>query len=101
MKAAKILSSALITMFMGTAMAGDGFQTLNVIQAAPMQDEALARAEGGVVCSTPGASASVNNGVSGGGVALCSSITPIAFFAVANQLPVTAANFLQVIGSMP
>lgn len=105
MKTTKVLlSSALFAMIMGTAMADDGFHALSVIQAAPMQDEALATTEGGSICSAPGATTAVNGGAPGGGVSLCSSVGPGgngAAHSVSNQLPVTAANFLQVIGWLP
>jgi hypothetical protein len=86
------------------AMAADDFHALSVIQAAPMQDEALASTEGGSICSTPNATTAVNNGAPGGGVSLCSSLGSVAkgaFHSVSNQLPVTGANFLQVIGWLP
>jgi hypothetical protein len=89
---------------MGTAMAADDFHALNVLQAAPMQDEALARTEGGAVCSAGGPVFSgVLNGQPGGGVSLCSSIGQNAtfggaLFSVSNEAPVTGANFLGVIG---
>jgi hypothetical protein len=88
-----ILSSSL-------TMAADDFHALTVLQATtPMQDEALATTEGGSICAVAGATTGVN-----GGVSLCSSIGPGgngAAHAVSNQLPVTAANFLQVIGWLP
>jgi hypothetical protein len=106
MKKSTLLSSALaIVLTSSLAMAADGFQALSVIQAAPMQDAALASTEGGSICqATAAATSAVNGGAPGGGVSLCSSVGPGgdgAAFGVSNQLPVTAANYLQVIGWLP
>ncbi|MEE9339348.1 MAG: hypothetical protein V3U87_14835 [Methylococcaceae bacterium] len=92
------LSVALLS---STAMATD-FQALTVLQGATpvaLQDSELATTEGGATCSVPGARAGNGNP---GGVALCSEIGGAqgAHFAVANDAPVTGANFLSVTGGL-
>ncbi len=101
-----LIGAVAMAMSIGSAVAADDFHALTVLKAtpAPLQDDALASTEGGSICATPNASTSVNNGGPGGGVSLCSSlgsVTKGAFHSVSNQLPVTAANFLQVIGWVP
>jgi hypothetical protein len=91
----KTLGSVLaIGLLSGTAMAAD-FHALGEIKVAPVQDVELSATEGGATCDA----ATVD---SAGGVALCSFLvsgasTGTASFTVANELPVTGAQFLQVI----
>ncbi len=103
-----ILTTTLLTVALsaGSIMAADDFHALTVLQATtPMQDDALASTEGGSICqATAAATSAVNGGAPGGGVSLCASLGPAgngAAFGVSNQLPVTAANYLQVIGWLP
>src|SRR5918992_179497 len=85
-----LLGSALaVALSAAPAMAGD-FHALAALQGAtpaPLQDGVLAATEGGQnFCSTAvgdTASTAVE-----GGVVLCSSLPPFAFFSVSNQLPV-------------
>jgi hypothetical protein len=103
-KSTLIGSALAIILASSLTMAADDFHALTVLQATPMQDDALASTEGGSICSAPGATTAVNGGAPGGGVSLCSSVGPGgngAAHSVSNQLPVTAANFLQVIGWLP
>lgn len=97
-----LLGSALAVALSAPAMAGD-FHALAGLQGTspvPLQDEALAATEGGQnFCFTPGGSAATTN--TDGGVVLCAELPPFAFFSVSNQLPVTAAQFLQVHGLIP
>ncbi|MGH8605857.1 MAG: hypothetical protein ACREX9_00035 [Gammaproteobacteria bacterium] len=92
-----LLGSALAVALSGPAMAGD-FHALAGLQGAspaPLQDEALAATEGGATCDFATAT------TTDGGVCLLSALPFAAFFSVANELPVTAANFLQVHGFVP
>ncbi|MGH8580268.1 MAG: hypothetical protein ACREVK_09175 [Gammaproteobacteria bacterium] len=68
---------------------------------APLPDEVLAATEGGAVCTVAFGLLSVtaDSGTAGGVCLVSILITPtggLAIFAVANALPVLAANFLQV-----
>jgi hypothetical protein len=100
MKKLALIGTALL--LSSTAMATD-FQALTVLQGATpvqLQDSELATTEGGAFCTVPLASAGNGNA---GGVALCAEIggtTQGAHFAVANDAPVTGANFLQVTGGL-
>jgi hypothetical protein len=107
MKATKFKKTLLVSLFAasiptGSVMAADNFRALNNLQATPtpLHNDVLAHTEGGAVCQAGDAFAAVNGGLSGGGVALCSELggkTGV-IIAVANELPVTGANFLGVIG---
>jgi hypothetical protein len=87
----------------GPTMAAD-FHALAGLQAttpAPLSDEVLAATEGGAVCTvTAGLIAVTASSGTDGGVCLIAILTSptggLAIFAVANELPVLAANFLQV-----
>jgi hypothetical protein len=86
-------------------MAANDFYAMNVLQGAvpALQDDALARTEGGSFCvANGGISSAVLGGEAGGGVSLCSTVGVLAnggaTFSVSNAAPVTGANFLQVIG---
>ncbi|MEE9424510.1 MAG: hypothetical protein V3V18_05980 [Methylococcales bacterium] len=93
----KELGSALaVGLLSSTAMAAD-FHALSGVQAAPapVQDTELSATEGGASCD-------FSEVASGGGVALCAYLESgaskgTAKFTVANELPVTAAQFLQVV----
>jgi hypothetical protein len=91
----KTLGSVLaIGLLSGTAMAAD-FHALGEIKAAPVQDVELSTTEGGATCDVATVS-------SDGGVALCAWVVSgasggTASFTVANELPVTGAQFLQVV----
>ncbi|MEE9398575.1 MAG: hypothetical protein V3V31_16370 [Methylococcales bacterium] len=97
MKKVTLLGSALtVAMLSAPAMAAD-FQALSGVQAAPapIQDAELSATEGGATCDV----ATVD---SAGGVALCAWVVSgasggTASFTVANELPVTGAQFLQVV----
>ncbi len=89
-----LLGSALAVALSAPVMAGD-FHALNGLQGvglAPLQDGVLAATEGGAACDFT----SATDG--GAGVCLLAALPNGAFFSVANALPVTAANFLQVHG---
>ena len=96
-----LLGSALaVALSAGPAMAED-FHALKGLQGAapaPLQDGVLATTEGGAECTF---ALATNGGGSGGGVCLLSALPFAAFFSVANALPVTAANYLQVHGFLP
>jgi hypothetical protein len=82
----------------GPAIAAD-FHALAGLQGAtpaPLQDGVLAATEGGASCSI-GADVTADSGATGG-VCLIALLPPAAAFAVTNELPVTAAQFLQVHG---
>ncbi len=92
-----LLGSALAVALSAPAMAGD-FHALAGLQGAtpaPLQDGVLAATEGGATCDFQTAT------TDGAGVCLLSALPFAAFFSVANELPVTAANFLQVHGFTP
>lgn len=92
-----LLGSALAAaMLSGTAMAAD-FHALSGVQQAPapVQEQELSATEGGATCDATTVG-------SAGGVALCAFLSSgasggTAQFTVANELPVTAAQFLQVV----
>ena len=98
MKKSTLFGSALaIGLASGPVMSAD-FYALSVVQgAAPvaMQNGELAATEGGATCD-------FTTVASAGGVALCAFLLSgasggTASFTVANELPVTAAQFLQVV----
>lgn len=94
MKKVTLGSSLAVAMLSSTAMAAD-FHALGEIQAAPVQDTELSATEGGGTCDA-------TTVASDGGVALCAFLSSgasggTAQFTVGNQLPVTAAQFLQVV----
>jgi hypothetical protein len=94
MKKVTLGSALAVAMLSSTAMAAD-FHALGEIKAAPVQDTELSATEGGATCDV----ATVD---SAGGVALCAWVVSgasggTASFTVANELPVTGAQFLQVI----
>lgn len=102
MKKVTLFGSALaVALLSGPAMAAD-FHALTVLQTAPaaLQDSELATTEGGADCSSAGGSTATNGG--SGGVCLVGDIGGAqgASFAVANDAPVTGANFLQVTGGL-
>jgi hypothetical protein len=81
----------------GPAMAAD-FHALKGLQGAapaPLQDGVLAATEGGAACAIGDVTA--DSGAPGG-VCLIALLPPAAAFGVTNELPVTAAQFLQVHG---
>ncbi len=99
-KLALIGTTLSIALLSSTAMATD-FQALTALGSTPvqLQDSELATTEGGAFCSVPDAAAGNGNA---GGVALCAEIGGAqgAHFSVANDAPVTGANFLQVTGGL-
>ncbi len=101
-KLALIGTTLSIALLSSTAMAAD-FQALTVLQGVSpvaLQDSELASTEGGADCSSAGGSTATNGGP--GGVCLVGDIGGAqgASFAVANDAPVTGANFLQVTGGL-
>ena len=94
-----ILGSALAVVTLScTAMAAD-FHALGEIQTAPVQDRELSTTEGGAVCASSPEGGTVT---SQGGVALCAWVVSgasggTASLTVANELPITGAQFLQVV----
>ncbi|MCK5831312.1 MAG: hypothetical protein KAH20_13540 [Methylococcales bacterium] len=95
-------TSFAIALLSSTAMASD-FQALSVLQGvspAALQDSELASTEGGSTCTSAGGSTAENQNT--GGVCLVGDIGGAqgASFAVANDAPVTGANFLQVTGGL-
>jgi len=97
MKKVTLLGSSLaVALLSAPAMAAD-FHALTGVQAAPapIQDVELSATEGGATCDATTVG-------SAGGVALCAFLSSgasggTAQFTVANELPVTAAQFLQVV----
>ncbi len=94
MKKVTLGSALAVAMLSSTAMAAD-FHALGEIKAAPVQDTELSATEGGATCDATTVG-------SAGGVALCAFLSSgasggTAQFTVANELPVTAAQFLQVV----
>ncbi len=96
MKKITLGSTVAVALLSSTAMAAD-FHALSGVQAAPapIQDTELSATEGGATCDN-------TTVASAGGVALCAFLAPgaskgTAQFTVANELPVTAAQFLQVV----
>jgi hypothetical protein len=92
-----LLGSALaVALSAGSAIAAEDFHALAGLQAtpAPLQDGVLATTEGGATCDFTSA-------ISDGGVALCAALFPSsggsAITTVINELPGTAAQFLQVV----
>ena len=89
-----LLGGALAVALSAPAMAAD-FHALKGLQGAapaPLQDGVLAATEGGGVCTFESADSTTT------GVCLLAALPNAAFFSVANALPVTAAQFLQVHG---
>ncbi len=89
-------SALVLGLLSGTAMAVD-FQALTGVQATPtpIENAELSAIEGGATCDATTVS-------SAGGVALCAFLASgasggTASFTVANELPITGAQFLQVI----
>ncbi|MGH8659022.1 MAG: hypothetical protein ACREV4_11260 [Gammaproteobacteria bacterium] len=98
-----LLGSTLAVALSAPAMAAD-FHALAGLQGAtpaPLQDGVLAATEGGAAC-VAGTGAAAGGLVDNIGVALCAALPSLsgtfANFAVFNQAPVTAAQFLQVVG---
>jgi hypothetical protein len=97
-----LLGSVLaVALSAGPATAAD-FHALARLQGAapaPLQDGVLATTEGGAACTEGGFGSTVDTGTAGG-VALCSGIVAstggAATIAVANELPIAAAQFLAV-----
>ncbi len=94
MKKVTLGSALAVAMLSSTAMAAD-FHALGEIKAAPVQDTELSATEGGATCDATTVG-------SAGGVALCAFLSSgasggTAQFTVANELPITAAQFLQVV----
>jgi hypothetical protein len=91
-------SAVAVTLSAAPTMAAD-FQALAHLQGpapTPLNDVALAATEGGAVCvSVHGSAAAVDVP---GGVCLVADLPGLAAFAVTNELPVVAAQFLQVSG---
>ena len=99
-----LLGSALaLALSAAPAMAAD-FHALAGLQGAtpaPLHDKVLAATEGGAVCMMTGLiNATADSGTAGGVCLIAILVTPaggLAIFAVANALPVLAAQFLQVL----
>jgi hypothetical protein len=95
MKKIILQGSLLATVLLSSAAMAADFHVLGEIQAAPIQDTELSATEGGATCDYTTAGSS-------GGVALCAFLVSgasggTASFTVANELPVTGAQFLQVV----
>ncbi len=97
MKKITLLGSALAVGLLSTSAMAADFHALSGLQAAPapVNDVELSTTEGGATCDFTAVS-------SAGGVALCAVLSSgasggTAAFTVANELPVTAAQFLQVV----
>ncbi len=100
-----LLGCALaVALSAGPAMAAD-FHALAGLRGTtptPLRDEVLAATEGGAACTaTVGAiSVTASSGTAGGVCLIAILISPtggLAIFAVANELPALAAQFLQVL----
>jgi hypothetical protein len=100
-----LLGSALaVALSAAPAMAAD-FHALAGLQGAtpaPLQDEVLAATEGGAACTVAVGlvSVTVDSGTAGGVCLVSILVTPaggLSIFAVANEIPILAANFLQVL----
>ncbi len=92
-----LLGGAVAVALTSAPVFAQDFHALSVLQATPaqMQDSELASTEGGATCDATTVG-------SAGGVALCAFLSSgasggTAQFTVANELPVTAAQFLQVV----
>jgi hypothetical protein len=93
-----MLGSALAVTLLAAPAIAEDFHALKGLQGAtpaPLQDGVLATTEGGATCDATTVD-------SLGGVALCAFLVSgasggAAAFTVANELPVTAAQFLQVV----
>ncbi len=97
MKKIILQGSLLATVLMSGATMATDFQALTGVQAAPtpIENAELSAIEGGAVCDAHYAG-------SAGGVVLCAWLVSgasggTASFTVANELPVTGAQFLQVV----
>ncbi len=93
-----LLGSALAVALSAAPAMAEDFHALKGLQGAapaPLQDGVLATTEGGATCNFGEASTET------GGVCLLAALPFAAFFSVANELPVTAAQFLQVHGFVP
>jgi hypothetical protein len=91
-------SAVAVTLSAAPAMATD-FQALAHLQGpvpTPLDDAALAATEGGTVCISVHGSAA--DAQAPAAVCLVADLPGLAAFAVANGLPVVAAQFLQVSG---
>ena len=105
MKKVTLLGSALTVAIMSApAMAAD-FYALSVFHGATptaLQDSELATTEGGATCNTATVFGSTASNGNPGGVCLVGDIGGAqgASFAVANDAPVTGANFLSVTGGL-
>lgn len=91
-------SAVAVTLSAAPAMAAD-FQALAHLQGpvpTPLNDATLAATEGGTVCISVHGSAA--DAQATGAVCLVADLPGLAAFAVANGLPVVAAQFLQVSG---
>lgn len=90
------LLAGVAAIVLSTSVMAEDFRALGSIQAAPIQNVELAAIEGGAVCDNSGTN------TSGGGVSLCSFLATasgdVSVFTVSNELPVTAAQFLSVVG---
>jgi hypothetical protein len=99
-----LLGSAFAVALSAAPAMGADFHALSGLQGAtgaPLSDEALAVAEGGARCEVALASITVTASTgTAGGVCLVGILTTptgaLAVFAVANEIPVLAAQFLQV-----
>lgn len=103
-KLALIGTAFSVALLSSTAMAAD-FQALTVLQGVSpvaLQDSELASTEGGATCNTATVYGSQATNGNAGGVCLVSDIGggQGASFSVANDAPVSGANFLQVTGGL-
>lgn len=100
MKKTTLLGSALAVALSSAPVIAEDFHALSVLQAtpAPMQDSELATTEGGAFCNSAGGSTAGNGNT--GGVCLSADVggTIGGNFAVANDIAVGVAQFLQVAG---
>jgi hypothetical protein len=90
------LLAGTMAIALSTSVMAEDFRALGNIQAAPVQNAELATTEGGTVCDNTGTN------TEGGGVSLCSFLATgggdVSVFTVSNELPVTSAQFLSVVG---
>lgn len=103
MRKGTLIGSAITIILSSSPLMAADFYALSVLHgAAPLaiQDSELATTEGGATCASAGGSTASNENP--GGVCLTSDIggSQGASFAVANDAPVTGANFLQVTGGL-
>ncbi len=93
-----LLGSVLAVALSATPAIAADFHALKGLQGvtpAPLQDGVLATTEGGATCDVGGI---IADSGAPGGVCLIALLPAAAAFAVTNELPVTAAQFLQVHG---